>query len=408
MGLNLDTFKQSNKFGILIEVGAGMPVYNELCKYPNTASKHIYYAESPNNWQYNISKYNHELEHRAISAQICNNFIDKHIYELSNNLEESNVNFILTNTIQISNDKSTETHGWFGYYNFETKTKTFYHFYIDQCLDLTRTESMTLIADIGISILADKIHNCIDIILDEQYNPDLYTLLKGKIEGNSEHQNTISVIDKHNNLVRLTDYLRKDFKELCVMKGSFNPIHDMHINMLEQSKSITNNSYGVFCISLNHRHKDKINIDDLMKRIHIINELGYAVFIDTIGYYHNNYESIINNVSFKNKSLRYVLGTDVLLRLIEDIDLSSYTDIDGNIIAIEDYSNCRFSYLQRNGDIIEIPEYINMTIEPLNLKHSSISSTQIRKALSENQWFVLESMLSKNLFTLYKKYFYNK
>ena len=41
---------------ILIEVGAGCPVYNELTTRPSTASKIVYYCESPNSWQYNNLK----------------------------------------------------------------------------------------------------------------------------------------------------------------------------------------------------------------------------------------------------------------------------------------------------------------------------------------------------------------
>lgn len=35
----IDTIKNNDSYGILIEVGAGMPVYNELCMHPNTIGR---------------------------------------------------------------------------------------------------------------------------------------------------------------------------------------------------------------------------------------------------------------------------------------------------------------------------------------------------------------------------------
>lgn len=395
----INKFKETNKKGILIEVGAGMPVYNLLCQYPNTASKIVYYAESPNNWEYSQKKYSHST--RAISPDVCENII---IHHKSNN---KNIDYVLVNTIQIANTPDTETHGWFGL--CMDNIYRYFHFYIES--GKTRKEQIEIIGEIGIQLLNNQLHNCIDIVLDQDFNDDLEYLLNGKLNSISNNQNTITVINKHGKLTRLTEFLRHDFKDLCILKGSFNPVHDHHINLLEKTKQISNNSYGVFCISINHRHKGALDVQNLIKRIKLINHIGYSVLIDTNGLFYDCYSSITKNVSFicTNKYLRFVLGTDVLVRLIEDIDLGSTIE-NGKLKPVEvyDIDKCSFSYLKRNiDDNVTIPDYFVMSIQELEMESSIVSSTQIREYIENNEIDKLKGLISDNLFESYKNIFIN-
>ena len=98
----INTIKENNSYGVFIEVGGGLPTYNELCKHPNTASKITYYAESPNSWDYNKETYQHEPNVRAVSPEICLRFLTVHYMEIMSKENKQNVNFILTNTVQIA------------------------------------------------------------------------------------------------------------------------------------------------------------------------------------------------------------------------------------------------------------------------------------------------------------------
>ena len=92
----LNTIKKNNSYGVFIEVGAGMPVYNELCQHPNTASKIAYYAESPNSWDFNCETYQHDPLVRAVSAHVCLRFMSVHYMEIMTKevKSSSDVNFI--------------------------------------------------------------------------------------------------------------------------------------------------------------------------------------------------------------------------------------------------------------------------------------------------------------------------
>lgn len=402
---HIRSLKYQYKKGIFVEVGAGCPVYNKLCQYPNTASKLVYSTESPNDWNYNQKIYGH-TDIRAVSAEVLNHIIDCRLYDLkAANKDNIEVDYILTNTVQIANTDDKETHGWFGIYELTTNRRLFYHFTIPNYLELSRPEQISIISEIGIDLLRQKTSEYVDIILDQNLETDMeHTLSNLKIcrlEKNSKNNvNSSVVFTKNGETLRLTEFLRKDFDSLVLFKGSFDPIHDQHISMLQSAKDhIGENTYGVFCISIMNREimKHGISIDNLIKRIKLINALGFSVIIDRLGYFQDNYKHLSNNPSFitTKKMLFYVLGADTFERLLQDNIKSAREGI-----AIPEY-NCRFLYTDRNNIEIQHGKEISSTL--LELEASEVSSTQIREALVYNDIEKLKGLVSDELYAKYKE-----
>lgn len=403
----IDKIKENKSYGILIEVGAGLPVYNELCMYPNTASKIVMYAESPNSWQHNQIKYDH-TNLRAISADVCKRFIETNYYNVT-----QEYNFILTNTIQIANDDKTQTHGWFGlYYSGLIK---YYHFTID--VQTTDRKYLTkLIAKIGLDILASENdatqleNGYIDQILDSNLNQlqedTLTALVNAKLAIHNIH-NTTTVFTPDNKVIRFTEYLRTiQNSKLVVFKGSFNPIHNQHLNLVKSATKELNADHAVLIISVYNRNPEKtVDVDSLNKRIKILNELGFIVIVDCFGEYHYSYTSIINNISFKDVNINYIMGTDIIERFLKDENVYRWMVAKEHITKFNSkWNKCNFFYFLRKG--MEEPNiHGDLTnVFKLNIEANDISSTQIRHALEINDYESIRDLVGSELTDLYKKY----
>lgn len=395
---HIRNLRSQYKKGIIVETGAGCPVYNHLCQYPNTASKLVYKCESPNDWDYNKNIYNHES--RAVSAETVKNIIENKKLELKEiNKNEIIVDYILVNSIQIANDKDiAETHGWFGLYSLKHDEASYFHFTIPNYLNKSRKEDIKIIENIGIDILSifkDNVY--IDLYLNNDLSYDKKSIFSNLQLTSSGNVNNAVVFQKNGKITRLTEFLRSDFDNLVVFKGSFNPIHDQHVNLMKESKKLFSNVYGVFCISLFNRDtsKHQLDYDNLLKRIELINSLGYSVILDRHGYFKDSYKLIKSNPSFNNKQLHYITGADIFDRFIDD----NIND-NRNGIPVLDY-DCTFIYADRNN--IEInPGKMYRTIK-LVIDSSEISSTAIRECLQYNDIEKLKQLVSDDLYTKYEK-----
>ncbi len=397
----IDIIKDNKSYGILIEVGAGCQVYNELTTRPSTASKIVYYCESPNSWQYNNLKYN-TSEFRAISTEVLDNIIYIH----KNKPEMINANFILANTVQVANDKNTQTHGWFALHiNDSTK---YYHFSINGFKN--RSHYNKLIAKIGLDILAsendvEKLDNgYIDQVLDNNRNQNkretLTCILNGKLNLGNYH-NTSTVFDQNNNIIRLNDLLRQN-NELILFKGSFNPIHQHHLDLMNKMTIKKLSALPIFVISVSNRDPKKlVDVDNLLKRIVTINKLGYNVIIDSMPYYNQMYAGLLNVSDFNHKT-NFVLGSDIMKRFLEDSHVECTPgNLNINTKFNIQWKNVTFWYSERSGyDNVNICSDIHC-IKKIELNDSTLSSTEIRKHISENTIHLLEGKINNSLLALY-------
>lgn len=387
----INTIKENKSYGAFIEVGAGLPTYNELCKHPNTASKIAYYAESPNSWEYNKKAYQHEPDVRAVSPQICLRFLSANFAEIKSNDENNQVNFILTNTVQIANDKSVASHGWFGYMNLETYKTRFYHYSIN--LHQSRKTQLDIIAKIGLDIIAaqgnsDELDNgYIDNILDLDFNQlteeTLIAMINGKLNKHNYH-NTNLIINKNGEIERLNDFYRKN-KDVIVFKGSFNPVHNQHVSLMEKCSELYPTAKTIFSISIDNRDPNKkTNVKNLMKRIELLNHLGYDVLIDVFGLYHYSYTTLTQNPDFKNRNLYYILGSDIIKRFLKDEYVYVKPD-KASITSFNDkWNQCTFLWFSRLGIDVKLSSKLKNIIH-IEMEEHSTSSTELRQLIMDKK-----------------------
>lgn len=377
---HISKIKDKGAMCIFIETGAGSVVYNELCKYPNTASKVVYYAESPNNWEYNKEKYMHGDDVRAVSVEVCANLIRFH-----HNNENAHYP-ILVSTVQIANDENTCSHGWFGF-SFNSN-QVFFHYTIRG--NKTREEQLQIIALIGLDILASlgnptEISNgYIDQIVGSN-SPirDLVTTMFNGMDNNDS--NHCMIISKTGEIMRLEEYLRQN-KNINVFKGSFNPLHPEHIEIANTMENT------LMCISLHNRDINKSsNIDNMMKRIRLLHSYRYDIMIDTKGYYSDSYNLITSSTSFTElHKLNYLIGSDTMRRLLND----TVNDHGDNAVEAfhKLYNKATFHNFQRTGDVVlKVTGYDN--ILNYDIDTIGISSTTIRIHIENG---TLESLSGDN------------
>jgi len=408
----IQKIKDKGLFGNLIEVGAGCPVYAELCNHANTASKIVNTAFSPNNWEWSKKHYNHG-DNRAISPEVADNLI-------GNGLDDF-INFVLTNTIQIANTPDVQTHGWFALtHNTKNPSTKFYHFTINGFR--TRKEYIEIIAYIGIDILAacnnikELDNGYIDSILDKVYTHDikdeykpnikdtLTSILNGKL--NIEHiHNTTTVLRADGTIDRFNTLLREVKDNLIIIKGSFNPVHPQHIHLLTEL-ALKISGKEIFCISVYNRDTTKrVDIESLMTRIKLIHKLGYDVIIDCFGQYHYSYTSIVNNCDYKDFGIHYVMGSDIIQRFLQDEGVTGFITNDRGNKFNDKWSHCTFWWDKRPGfQEFKINSALK-NIEQLTTVQKELSSTLIRDLIKEKDYDTLKLHVDAELIILYIEYY---
>jgi nicotinic acid mononucleotide adenylyltransferase len=378
--------------GIFIEIGAG----------GNTVASHFYNSEKASNTVYfSICPYSKESQeyyfgdsgHRSVSENQC--------YYILNQTKANHpdIDFIFVSTFQMATEKSINTHGWIGI--MTKKSTKYYHITIDEFME--RSELIDKISSIGLQLLIEQdinnnVFTNIDIVLDENLNDDLETVIKlnqhntnCRIYLKSEQESEQMYLSRFEEFTRSKDII-------LIYKGSFNPVHNEHIVLVEEAKK----KYGVekenilFSISINTYDKGEVDIQDIINRCMVINKLGYGVIIFRSGFYLKN---LINVRERYKKKLVFLLGADTMQRVLEP-----YVDEPDSFNR--DFENAEFFIYNRKGFDIKIKLYGIKNIEISNKEEGTESSTKIRKMISEKK--DISSKVPAVCLETIKKIYYDK
>jgi nicotinic acid mononucleotide adenylyltransferase len=389
---------ESDILGTFIEVGAGQPVARELFNVAK-ASATIYKAESPYSKKEQERKYPFASKVRSVSKEFIERVIDA---EMASGHSETYHNTYYVSSIQLSDAPEKLTHGWIGlrYKGIEK----FYHITITHYSD-EREKLISMVGAIGLRILYCKndlaalkelftsesaMYSCIDIIEDSTTSYIAETI--SNLESGLEHPITIT---KEGKLIRLEDLSRKG--NLILMKGSFNPIHNHHLEIMNAAEKQYPDATPCFVISLDTYSKGVADNDSLLARIKMINKLGYNVIVFRNPMF-NQAVAHLRKHRFIKDLIIFPLGGDTVNRLIQS-SYHNFAETEGetinkNVAAFNShFENVEFPYVSRKS--IPTTELAKLVphFKSIGIEESGFSSTSVRELFEQEKFEMIKAIV---------------
>ncbi|KAM7271087.1 hypothetical protein ACFE04_030301 [Oxalis oulophora] len=167
-----------------------------------------------------------------------------------------------------------------------------------------------------------------------------------------------------------------------ILPGSFNPLHDGHIKLLEVATSISGGGYPCFELSAVNADKPPLSVSQIKERVKQFQKAGKTVIISNQPYFYKKAELFPGST--------FVIGVDTAIRLVNP----KYYDGSFNrmleILGECKRTGCIFLVGGRNVDGVfkvledfDIPEALKdmfVSIPPEKFR-MDISSTELRKNL---------------------------
>ena len=387
----------SHLYGAIVEAGCGACITSELMSEAG-ASKTIYYSIIPYSKEYAEERYGNNYT-RSVSVEFIKSCIDKE----SEAFKNPKVNFILAASWQLNdNDENKYVHGWIG---IGLRNNVFHAFHFSflrkEIKKLNREQILKRIGYQAIFVLNTllKFNNSIDLInsciLDQAYLlEDNKLIIDYEILLNTQKNAIIDypLVFNKNYSMRFEDLMRLN-NQFIIQKGSFNPLHHKHTELMEKSLEIYPNAFSTFLISSKRYDKPDIEITELIDRIKEITNRNYSLIIMKSIYFYETFE-IIKNLIFNDsdKKFKVVVGFDTLNRIgITDIDYCKELNIDLSEYVysiIKEYKdNFKFLVFPRIGyelspNVIPYNEIITLM---KNYTDDGTNSTKIRNKEIENK-----------------------
>lgn len=409
--------------GLFIENGAGAnPIANKIMIYPGS-SKTILYCMTPYakeeytklgesglkkmrdlnsfNVKNNADLYYSEIPEtiRAVSefsvASIIYSDWAQSKIDFHRKMGES-CTFIISTSWQLANDEKSISHGYIGI-DITNNIGFPKYFHITLPKHMNRGEMIKYIGEIGIHLLYDILFNCItpDLSIDHIYNHKLHTDKYAMIDYLSAcNYDSAMVFDRGEKMTRLADIDRRDdIDNIVLFKGSFNPIHNTHIDMVKQLPiKLIKSTY--FVISVDTMDKGIISINDIIDRIDSIHKCGFNVILVRKPLFTNTLATIGQYVK---KKIIFLTGVDTYLRLVSDYTMEPYSKGGPQISSIEEgkivygfqFKDIKFIVYHRAGyneQLEKVNDIVN-TLEIDNVQFASytnedeVSSTFVRETM---------------------------
>jgi len=382
---------KSELFGVIIESGCSAAIASALMDFQKS-SRTVYCAKQPYNKEYE------EILYGDFPRSVSKEYIQKVLETEAKNATNPNINFILASSWQLI-DPNAEwhiAHGWFGIYDINRNRKHYLHFtvqpdyYEDAKISETshyiaRKDLLESIGLMGVNILHTLISGEIEtlstvsnMVLDLAYYDDEinYHLLIKQLE--KSKQDYFLVFDK-NNVIRFEDLMRKS-DSFIIQKGSFSPIHQGHMRIMEETIKKYKTAEPTFLISLYRYDKPHIELEDILERIKNINKYTFPVIICKSIMFYQTFD-LLKVWSF-NKKFLFNLGYDTINRI-------RITDIDNNINTeemVDKYKDIftfvisnRLGYIRNENTLVFDP-----MSDTINVEDDGISSSKIRDGSMKN------------------------
>lgn len=177
-----------------------------------------------------------------------------------------------------------------------------------------------------------------------------------------------------------TETDRSDKERRIILSGSFNPLHEGHVKLLEVAASILGDGYRCFELSAVNADKPPLIVSQIKDRVKEFEKVGKTVIVSNQPYFYKKAELFPGSA--------FVIGADTVARLINP---KYYGGDHGNMV--ETLAGCKrtgtvFLVGGRNVDGVfkvledfEIPEDLRDMFIPIPPEsfRMDISSTEIRK-----------------------------
>lgn len=372
---------ESDVYGFIIESGCAATLANTLMSEPNSSNT-IHFAKQPYSKEYEESQYEKKWE-RSVSKKYTSQVL---IEELSIKYP---VNFGLVTSWQM---EQNSIHGWYSIFYKEKFTHLHVTIPVKQVTN--RKHILSLIAEIGtriiyyiskndlVNIFKDFKEGNISIDLIEDSNKKLIQILEN---AGSDYP----LVFENNKPIRFEELMRRK-ESFIIQKGSFNPIHHGHTDLMDVSLNKYPNSLPVFLISIDRYDKPHIEMDELLSKIERINSLGYIVIIMKSIYFYDTFD-ILSVMT--NKKLYFPIGSDTMNRIYEADSSNKNIPLhfrDKYILHILDkyFSQFKFILYDRPDypiDLKILDLYQDIIDHNKNYEGTNISSTRIREGKLKNK-----------------------